>query len=276
MRSPSRVHVTSSPSTTMSRGGSILPLELVERVLSHVDREDTATYRSCALVHRSWTPHVQEWIFYQVACWSHQSLNKRNNFWKRLFALLDNSPHIRPLIRCLTLDSQGHRVMNGEGIAQMMMDPDAWAAAGLARVADYADLFPRVEDVDFHNCSVPFALRILPTFPALTAWSIGGGYIPDGAILSWPLVAQPLKTHTISLSESCERLSHIFSWLDHALDGDVLNTFEFSADVSEGVPDAWSAMVRFVQSRSSIDTLTISVNVSPVPDHLRESLFVTI
>jgi hypothetical protein len=122
-----------------------LPQELLENVFKHLEEESEWTsLRACALVHRSWTPSSQARLFQLVGVLLPSS-------WPRLCRLLEDSPHIRPLLLHLVLCAP-------------------FPAGSYAR--PHPGLFPRVAKLTY--VSTDFDTATLDCLPALNSLEFMG------------------------------------------------------------------------------------------------------
>jgi hypothetical protein len=120
---------------------SHIPPELFEEVFSLLANEP-ATLQACALVHRSWTRGSQCQLFRAVDIESASE-------WTRLRSLLEDSHHIRPMLRRLVLR----------------------CPVALARPRP--SLFPRVTSLAYFVNWERFETAVLDNFPALCALETG-------------------------------------------------------------------------------------------------------
>jgi hypothetical protein len=160
-----------------------LPPELLEEVMGYLANEP-ATLRACALAHRSRTRSSQCQLFQTVDVASPSK-------WPRLWRLLEENHHIRPMLRHLVL-----RCSFEEG----------------AFARPHPVLFPRVTSlayVDWH-----FETAVLDNFPALHALKFGVVY----KVLENAQAADSCAFHCLkSLSIRGRPHEPILSWI-HKID----------------------------------------------------------
>jgi hypothetical protein len=135
---------------------------------------DVENLRSCAMVHRAWTPSAQKLLFRDLVIGHQEGIMASGPLqWTRLCSLLKNHPHLRTYPRSIRLTAAES---NSDSRAEWMdNEDDSYVDNG----SELATLFPKVEeltvDEDYGSCDTEIVLNL----PALASLSLKLGFGRD-------------------------------------------------------------------------------------------------